>query len=129
MIDVVCGVVRNDKGEYLITQRGDLQHCGKWEFLGGKVQNGETWFECILREIKEEIHIDIEPIRYITNYTFQSYNLIFILCELRNTSQSILLNEHLDFKWVCEKEILNYEFVEGDEKFIEDYICDDSVFL
>jgi 8-oxo-dGTP diphosphatase len=122
MIDVVCGLVRNEKGEYLITQRGDSKHYGKWEFPGGKVQTNETYFESIIRELKEELKIEVNPIREIINYSFGRFNLIFILCELSPSTNEIKLSEHLDFNWIKVQETSLFEFIEGDYKFIEKHL-------
>ena len=50
-IEVACGVVLNDKGQYLIAQRGDGKHNGKWEFAGGKLKDDETSFDAIIRDV------------------------------------------------------------------------------
>lgn len=122
MIDVVCGVVRNEKGEYLITQRGDSNHYGKWEFPGGKVQTTETYFESIIRELKEELSIEVNPIREITSYPFERFNLIFILCEMSTSTNDLFLSEHLDFKWIKVLETSLFNFMEGDYEFIENHL-------
>ena len=122
MIDVVCGVVRNEKGEYLITQRGDSNYYGKWEFPGGKVQTTETYFESIIRELKEELSIEVNPIREITSYPFERFNLIFILCEFPPLTNDLVLTEHLDFKWIKVQETSLFYFMEGDYEFIENHL-------
>jgi 8-oxo-dGTP diphosphatase len=122
MIDVVCGLVRNEKGEYLITQRGDSKHYGKWEFPGGKVQTTETYFESIVRELKEELSIEVNPIIEITNYPFEMFNLIFVLCELSPSTNVLVLTEHLDFKWIKVQETSLFNFMEGDYEFIQEHL-------
>lgn len=122
MINVVCGVVRNERGEYLITQRGDSKHYAKWEFPGGKVKMDETYFESIIRELKEELSIEVIPTEEITKYPFKGFNLIFIQCELSSNKKELVLNEHLDFKWIKRQEISLYEFIEGDYTFINKHL-------
>lgn len=122
MVDVVCGVVRNEKGEYLITQRGDSKHFGKWEFPGGKVQPNETYFESIIRELKEELSLEVNPIREITSYPFERFNLIFILCEISLSTNDLVLTEHLDFKWIKVQETSLFNFMEGDYEFIKKHL-------
>lgn len=59
MIHVTCAVIR-DGEQYLICQRSEkMKSPLKWEFPGGKVEEGESLEECLLREIKEELDIKI----------------------------------------------------------------------
>ena len=118
MIDVVCGVIENGD-KYLITQRGDKTNYGKWEFPGGKVKENEYPFNSIKREIKEELNLEISPLREIIRYQFKVFNLIFIQCEILETNPEINLNEHLNYKWIEIKDFKLYDFIEGDTEFIK----------
>jgi 8-oxo-dGTP diphosphatase len=117
MIDVVCGVICVNQ-RYLITQRGDIKHFGKWEFPGGKVKEGEDIFTSVKREIFEELNLDILPVREITRYSFENLNLIFILCECLNDN-TIQLTEHINFEWSDITDFDSYDFLDGDKKFIQ----------
>ena len=116
-IEVACGVVLNEKGQYLIAERGDRAHNGKWEFAGGKLKDYESPFEAIQRELKEELNISVQPKSELLRYTFKDYLLIFIECKY--LSGEIELTEHNTVKWVFLNELKNYEFLEGDKNFIE----------
>lgn len=116
-IEVACGVVLNDKGQYLIAQRGDGKHNGKWEFAGGKLKDDETAFDAIKRELVEELNITVEPKSELLRYPFKDFLLIFIECKY--LSGEIELKEHNAFRWVVKNELNNYQFLEGDIKFIE----------
>lgn len=60
-MEVVCGVIRDSDGRILICQRGKGRHLeGKWEFPGGKIEDGEGAEEALRREIDEELGIAIE---------------------------------------------------------------------
>ena len=114
-IKVVCGViVKNNK--YLIAQRGDLENFKKWEFPGGKVKPFENIFDAIKRELKEELNIEITPIKKLLEYPYEKYNLCFIECTL--DSNKIILNEHLNYTWISKKEIWAYDFIQGDRTFL-----------
>ena len=103
-IKVVCGViVKNNK--YLITQRGDSKNLNKWEFPGGKVEPFENIFDAIKRELKEELSIEVTPIKKLLEYDYKKYNLCFIECALG--SNKIILNEHLNFTWISKQEFEN----------------------
>lgn len=114
-INVVCGVIVEDN-KYLITQRGDSKNLNKWEFPGGKVEPFENIFDAIKRELKEELSIEVTPIKKLLEYNYKKYNLCFIECALG--SNKIILNEHLNFTWISKKEFEIYDFLEGDNIFI-----------
>lgn len=118
MVDVVCGVIKNGD-KYLITQRGDKKNYGKWEFPGGKVKNRENLNDSIIRELKEELGVDIKPHKVIFQNRYNGFNLIFISCSYYQGD--ITLTEHLDYKWVKQNELKNFVFLEGDKDFIKQF--------
>lgn len=60
-VDVAAGVITNDEGKYLIAQRPlDKLLGGMWEFPGGKQEPNETLQECLARELREELAIEVE---------------------------------------------------------------------
>lgn len=117
MIDVVCGVICVNQ-KYLITQRGDERNYGKWEFPGGKVKKGEDIFTSIKREISEELNLVVSPLKEITRYPFEKFNLIFILCECQNYND-LQLKEHISFKWLNHTYFETFDFLDGDKQFIQ----------
>lgn len=61
MIDVVCGVIQNPEGGFLACLRPPGKHLGGlWEFPGGKVEDGETPVTALMRELREELAVDVE---------------------------------------------------------------------
>jgi 8-oxo-dGTP diphosphatase len=61
MIDVVCGVIQNLEGGFLACLRPQGKHLGGlWEFPGGKVELGETPETALVRELREELAVDVE---------------------------------------------------------------------
>ena len=61
MTDVVCGVIENSAGSFLACQRPEGKHlAGLWEFPGGKVDTGESPQEALIRELYEELAVDVE---------------------------------------------------------------------
>ena len=124
MIDVVAAVIRNDEGKILIAQRNlKKSQGGLWEFPGGKIEAGETKEEALIREIKEEMCIDIEVEKYLDEKEFiypeKTINLIALECKIINGK--IQLMEHEDVKWISKAELENFEFAPADG-FIVDAI-------
>ena len=115
-INVVCGVIIN-KNKVLITQRGDKTNYGKWEFPGGKIKVGENEFSSIKRELMEELNLQVIPLKKLTKYTHDDFNLIFIECSCLEP-KSIKLTEHINYLWVELDKLNDFDFLDGDKKFI-----------
>jgi 8-oxo-dGTP diphosphatase len=116
MIQVVCAVIL--KGEkVLIAQRSDkMKHPLKWEFPGGKLEDGESEEQAIVREIKEELNIEIIPAEkissHIHDYGSFKINLIAYLCDY--VAGEIKLLEHQDYRFVEFGELLDFDLAEAD---------------
>ena len=128
MIDVVAAVIQNEEGKILIAQRNlKKSQGGLWKFPGGKIEPNETKEEAIIREIKEEMDIDIEAKKFIGqkvfNYPDKDINLIAIEC--KQIKGDIKLNEHEDIKWVNKNELRNFNFAPAD-KFIINAILENN---
>ena len=103
MIRVVCAIIYNDTGKMLLAQRsGEMEHSFHWEFPGGKVHNKESDFDAIVREIKEELDLEVLPLEKLSEveweYPDKKIVLVPIICEIR--SGTLKLSEHLDCEWV-----------------------------
>ncbi len=124
-IKVVAGLIlQNDK--LLICQRPNFKdHPLKWEFPGGKIKNYETNEEALIREINEELSINIinceELISYNYNYRDLNKTVFINFYLINNFSGKVLNNFHKELKWIEIKDIREYDFLEGDLKII-DYI-------
>lgn len=61
MIDVVCGVIEDAEGRFLACLRPQGKHLGgRWEFPGGKVEPGEAPAAALVRELREELSVEVE---------------------------------------------------------------------
>jgi len=114
--DVVAAIIKKDN-LYLVAQRNRDKHMGlKWEFPGGKVDPGETLQEALVREIYEELNIDINIHEKLAEerYKDNEINIIlhYFLCTIKNGV--INLNEHEAMAWVNKENFNQYDFVKGD---------------
>lgn len=122
MINVVAAVIKDDSGKILITQRNlKKSQGGLWEFPGGKIEPNETKEQAIIREIKEELNIDINVKNYIDEKIFtypeKDINLIALGCSIINGNIELL--EHEDYRWVSSSELENFEFAPADMFIVE----------
>ena len=115
-IDVVAAIIKNEN-TYLIVQRNRDKYLGlKWEFPGGKIEPNESFQEALLREIYEELNIDINIHEKLAEekYKDSEINIVlhYFLCSIKDGT--IKLNEHEAMSWVDKKGFGKYDFVEGD---------------
>jgi 8-oxo-dGTP diphosphatase len=125
MIDVTCAIIRNEENDVLVVQRGaESDHPLKWEFPGGKTRKGESDEECIIREISEELSMDIvicsrlNPVEH--DYGTKQIRLIPFTCD--SLDELPILTEHVGFRWVKPEELSEIDFCEADVFVAEQYL-------
>lgn len=117
MITVVAAYIKKDN-KVLIAKRstGDKNVFGKWEFPGGKLEEGETEKQALKREIKEEFELDIKVKKFIINnicvYPKKTVDLRLYECEY--VSGEFKLHDHSEYCFVGVDELLNYDLAKAD---------------
>jgi mutator protein MutT len=118
---VTAGVIRNND-KILITQRfSDDKFGGLWEFPGGKQKAGETLKQCLIREIEEELNIQIQVDRKLMNVS-HNYDQVKIILHVFQCTFLEGMPETKgvqDWRWVDLAEIVQYDFTEADQKVIK----------
>lgn len=96
---------------------------GRWEFPGGKVEEGEDFVEALVREFKEEFSIDIRVGEKLAEAEFTHKGIISDLFAYRvfflNDNPTWVLSEHDQIKWATIDEIKTLQFVDSDLLLIE----------
>ena len=120
-VSVVAAVIYKN-GRILATQRGYGDQKGFWEFPGGKIESGETPEEALVREIKEELLLDIDVEEYITTveYDYPKFHLSMkcYKCSIREGESPVLL-EHESMKWLSIDEFYTVEWLLADLEVID----------
>ena len=125
MIEVTCSIIEHNN-KILVTQRSEKMALPlKWEFPGGKIEKDETAEACLIREILEELHINIKITKQLNSNTHQYsetkiIKLIPFICEL--VSGDIKLTEHANFLWLSKNELLNLDWAEADVPILNEYL-------
>jgi len=121
VIEVAAGLIFRD-GKLLITQRHTDSHLGGlWEFPGGKRELGETYEQCLHRELQEELGCDIEVLELIESITHaypeKTVHLRFHRCRwLAGEPRPI---ECAALRWVDQNDLTGFEFPAADAKLLD----------
>ncbi len=124
-IRVVAAVIKsvNEQGDQVIfaTQRGYGDFKGGWEFPGGKIEEGETPKEALLREIKEELNtvISVGNLIETIEHDYPTFHLSMDCFWAEITDGNLVLNEHEDAKWLTKEDLNSVEWLPADISLIE----------
>ena len=102
MIDVVAAILENQKGEVLIAKRKKGKLAGYWEFPGGKIEKGESPEQSLIRELNEEMNLEIEIGDYVgENVHFYDEVAIRLLAfKGKISGGNIKLADHEEYAWI-----------------------------
>jgi 8-oxo-dGTP diphosphatase len=119
-IEVVAAVIKHDN-RIFITRRGYGDFIDMWEFPGGKIEVGESREEALIREIKEELELDINISDFLTtiDYDYPNFHLIMhcFICQI--SGGQLNLNVHNDAKWITFDELDNQKWIPADVLVID----------
>ena len=125
MIEVTCALIVDQQGRVLAAQRGILKElAGKWEFPGGKIEPGETTEQCLLREIREELDVQVRvhkalPV-VVHHYARGTIKLLPFICSLEEGT--ITLREHTAARWLLPEELPALDWAPADLPVLESYL-------
>jgi mutator protein MutT len=119
----VCAAIIREKGMILVSTRPEGKAAeGKWEFPGGKVEPGESFGECIIREMREELALEVIPLDVvfdiIHHYPAGAIRLVFLRC-LRKDKKEPEAKEGQTYRWIPLKGLRDLDFLEADKALCE----------
>jgi 8-oxo-dGTP diphosphatase len=123
-IRVACAIIEKE-GKVLCTQRSEAMSLPlKWEFPGGKIDDGELPEECLKRELHEELGIEVAIGWSLAPRTHRYPNFIVTLYPFicRITAGDISLHEHKAFTWLAPEKLHEIDWAEADVPVIESYL-------
>ena len=120
MTEVVAALVW-DGDRFMICQRPEHKARGLlWEFVGGKVEPGETKEEALVRECREELDVTLRVgkvfMEVVHEYPDITVHLTLFHAEITEGAPRLL--EHRDLRWITTAEIPQYEFCPADEEIL-----------
>ena len=116
------GIIHNGEGKILIDRRlkkGEMG--GLWEFPGGKVEPGETILECIKRELKEELDIEVtvEELLLTIKHDYPKFQVTLYVHRCQYISGIPKAIESEEIRWVTLTELNQYTFPEANYQIID----------
>lgn len=119
-VRVVAAIIIHEN-KIFATQRGYGEFKDGWEFPGGKIEPGETPQEALVREIKEELGIEIEVKDFLetVEYDYPKFHLSMdcFFCTIR--SGELVLKEHEAAKWLTAETLESVEWLPADKGLVE----------
>jgi 8-oxo-dGTP diphosphatase len=124
IIKVTCAIIERD-GRVLAAQRSEAMSMSlKWEFPGGKLEDGEDPAACLIREIREELGVDVRILHALSpvlhDYGTWTIELLPFICEI--TSGGIVLHEHRAITWKEPRQLLDLDWPDADIPVIREYL-------
>jgi 8-oxo-dGTP diphosphatase len=117
---VTAAVIERD-GRILIARRRRGSHLeGKWEFPGGKVEEGETPEQCLRRELREEFGVEAEVGEFIcaSPYDYGHISIELLAYRVTRVEGDFYLNSHAEIRWVGREELPAYDFADADRPIV-----------
>lgn len=124
-IHVTCALILDFENRKVLALRraheGSLP--GKWELPGGKLEAGETHDECIVREIREELELELKLLKRLSyvETTVNERKIRLFPYKAKISGGQLKLNVHSEFKWLSESELFTVDWAEGDEEILRSY--------
>ena len=122
-VEVAAAIVM-DEGKILCVQRGKnkLSYISeKFEFPGGKIEEGESLKETVIRELKEELMLDVLPSKkFMTiQHQYPDFHLTMhaFICSCSN--RNLKLTEHIGFKWLSPNQLSHLDWAAADIPIVE----------
>lgn len=122
MVNVAVAIIVNSEGKTLIAKRKQGKIMGGcWEFPGGKSEPGESFEFSVVRELKEEMDVDVSVGEMIAEveYTYEWGEVRLVAFQTDIVRGEIKLLDHDEIAWVSMDEMSEYGMTPADEPLID----------
>jgi len=124
VIEVACGVILDGDKVFCVRRSEAMFLPLKWEFPGGKIEDGETAEDCLKRELLEELEVRVLILEKLSNSYFDygnfQINLIPYICKF--LGDKIILREHKEYLWLHVNELISLDWAPADIPIVHEII-------
>lgn len=128
MTQVVAALIYRSERFFICRRPSHKSRGGLWEFVGGKVEPGETPERALVRECREELGVEIAVkdvfCQVVHEYPDLTVQLTLFRAELTLGEPKLI--EHSAFAWITPQEIANYEFCPADEEILQKILLENG---
>lgn len=121
-IEVVAAIFINKNNEIFCARRKDEGELAlKWEFPGGKIEQGESHQEALIREIQEELSTEIKVKDFImtVKHQYNNFHLTMHAYFAEVVNGDLILNEHTGFRWLKKEELHSLDWAAADLPIVD----------
>ena len=124
-IQVTCAIIQFGDKTLAVQRSKTMKLPLKWEFAGGKIEEGESEIDCIKREIFEELNIKIEVKERLTpvNHQYPNFKIKLIPFIAEYLSGELELREHYNFLLANKIDLINLDWTEADLPILKEYLA------
>lgn len=123
IVQVSCAVIINQHNKVLAVQRSEKMSMPlKWEFPGGKIEVDESPEDALIREIHEELDVQIEIINSLTptSHDYDKFQIRLLPFLAKITSGTIVLKEHNNMLWIKQSELRALDWAKADIPIVKE---------
>lgn len=115
-IKVVCGIIYKDDKVFICKRKPHKSLGGYWEFPGGKVEEGEEYEDSLIRELKEELDMDVSVDDYFDTSVFHydTFSIELLAYKCTYLSASYILTDHDEYEWIDPALLLTMKLAPAD---------------
>jgi 8-oxo-dGTP diphosphatase len=116
MIDVTAAIWVEHGKVLIARRRAGVSQAGLWEFPGGKVRPGETPEQCLEREIREELGVEIAVGKFFGEsiHAYEDKTIRLLAYRVSANNGEVTLNDHAELAWVAVADLGRYRFCPAD---------------
>lgn len=116
MTEVVGALIRENKKFLIFRRPANKGNPLKWEFVGGKVEKGESLSDALVRECREELEVNVIPLKTVCDviHEYPDITVHLTIIDTILDSKEINLTEHIEMKWITVEEAADVDFCDAD---------------